>query len=417
MKPFASAVLLVLAMTASSRAEDPQGISEAAGKARATHLAQVIAKWETDTGKQVVYDLAGFWKKMGPKATWQNMARYIKLEDGVEEPLRTGREVALYDRIKEFTTTRKEGETLGMDKLLVLALESAEIVEETVNFQAVTLTLHNVVRLIARPLQWAGPQDEGNFGHPASDPASPVLDDLRGLAATKGRTFADICAIKKKTDGEVIDLQWPLTVLFDLKTGIFQPQPGARETLWNGGCHYYYWVGALGHATLGSVAVMGGLTKELSAKKAMGDGEQGIVQVSCFVAGSMFGAEAYSKRDGLLGWFDGRWKGTATMKWDDKSVEVPLLLEITAEETGFSICALEPETLKRMPNKENETTKFSVRKEGEGDEQKLFLEASNDKDVLKLRLEKPGTLNVEGWQTKTPDRKVMGALKRLANSK
>lgn len=393
-------------------AETPEGISEEAAKARAGRLMSVVESWEKDTGIHVVYDTAAFWKKLGPKATFNSLAQYIKLEDGVKEPLRTGREVELYNRIKGFCAARKDGDTLGMDRLLQLGLESAEPANSTVILQEVVLTLHNVVRLLARPQQWAGPGHVDDFGHPESDPAFPILEDLRGRKATKDRTMADMFDIKRKPDGALRDDQWPYYTLFHLTTGVFQPQPGAIDALWNGGCHYYFWVGALARTVLGPAAVVGGLVAELKAKEATGSAEQGVVQVTHFTAGSMFGSDAFAKRDGLLSGFDGRWTGKVKMLWDGKPVETEAAFDIRAAEKGFLSDTLDPKTMKPMPMKGSKDNALELKKEGEGDDLKQWVESRYGGAVLKFHLEGPGVLRVEGYADAKPDEKMTGELRR-----
>ncbi|MGE5623874.1 MAG: hypothetical protein ACM3UP_02495 [Methanocella sp.] len=288
-------------------AESTAGISEAASAARAGHLMKVIIDWRQAGKGRVVYYLDGFWRKLGPEVTLNRLTAYITKEDGVVKPIRTGREVAFYNRLKGRIAVHQVTEPIGMDQLLVMGLEACRDERDTVNLQEALLTVHNVMRLLARPQQWSSQGVEGDYGHPASDPAYPILQDYLGLSSSDaGRTLAEIMGIKRRPSGEIFLPLAPMEIMFDPRDGDFQAQPGAVDAEWNSGSHYYYWIGALARTTMGSGAIMAGVVGELRAKKGQGHKEQGEVEISQFVAGSMFGSEAFKEREGLLRRPDGR---------------------------------------------------------------------------------------------------------------
>ncbi|MBI5209679.1 MAG: PAN domain-containing protein [Elusimicrobia bacterium] len=267
-----------------AQAPPPQArrpVSEEECAARAGHLMAVVKDWMKKTGRQAHYDAGAFFRGIAPdEAAGRVMvARHLALEDGTVKPLRSGREAAFYGKLKEKLASLPAGNKLGMDALLELGLDACSQPGGSANIQETLLTVHNVMRLLARPQQWSGPGMKGDYGHPASDPASPVLEDLRAAASSGGMSMA---------------------ALFDPGHGPFQPQPGAPNAEWNAGAHYYYWIGALGRTTLGPGAVIGGLWSEMRAKSGQNAGEQGAFELGQFVCGSMFGSEAFRERDGLL---------------------------------------------------------------------------------------------------------------------
>jgi hypothetical protein len=306
----AHAVLLRAQSTGTS-----QGISQAACQARAGHLMKTIDDWTASSGRQVEYSVDGFWKALrlsNAPASQARLLQYFATEDGSTSvpELRSGNEVALYQRIKEFIAVRGPNDRLGMDRLLQMGLDASGGGGGKVNLQIVLLTVHNVERIMARPQQWSADSQEGTrpgtnqVGHPPNDPAYPVLQDLRGLGSTGGKSLAEMFNIPRRTQspgpqlpiGEVLKPSWSMT-LYDPKAGVFQPQPGAISDEWNGGCHYYFWLGALARTTLGVGAIIGGARGELVAKEASGNKAQGEVEVSHFVCGSIFGSEAFKRRN------------------------------------------------------------------------------------------------------------------------
>lgn len=301
----ATVVCCLLSITLAGRAADPRGISQAACQARAGHLMKMIENWNKG-GHRATYNADGFWQATGlgsnDNVRRLRLGQYLKFEDGVIKPIRSGREVALYQKIKEFIAHRQPNQRLGMDTLLIMGLDACSGSGGSTNLQMALLTIHNVVRILARPQQWAGVALPKDYGHPASDPAYPILQDVLGRSSTGGPALPDIMGVKRYPKGHAqaggVPAIWCMAGLFDPRTGPFQPQPGANGAEWNGGCHYYYWIGALARTTLGPAFVVGGLVGEKGGKA--GSEAQGTIEISQFVCGSIFGSEAYKQRNGLL---------------------------------------------------------------------------------------------------------------------
>ena len=100
--------------------------------------------------------------------------------------------------------------------------------------------------------------------------------------------------VKWITDNSrVVDPSWTVN-LFGPK-GIFNIQPGCeiapsqmKKNHWNGGCHYYYWVGVLGQMSLGAPGVWWGGRSEQGAKNTTATQHRGVVQISYFRGGATF---------------------------------------------------------------------------------------------------------------------------------
>ena len=105
---------------------------------------------------------------------------------------------------------------------------------------------------------------------------------------------------RRKPDGSVYISIWSMEALYNRENGPFQFQPGVINAEWNGGCHYYFWIGALARTTLGSGAIVGGIIGEIRAKNAGWNEQQGVVEISHFVCGSIMGSLAFSKCNQLL---------------------------------------------------------------------------------------------------------------------
>lgn len=278
------------------------GLSEEAAEARANQLMEVIRKWEQKNGLKVIYSsLAGA----------AAVANYIKLEEGSQAPLRTTHEVEFYNRLKKYAEIRKEGMVLNMGDLLYVGLDSIpRNRDKTVNLFLAVLTIHNVTRIIARPEQWmeeliGNPRYPGVYGHPETDSVMPVLKDLLGMKPTFGKTmpelFMEPFKLKWMPDrSRVYDGNW--TVLLYGPGGLFQIQPGTEiagtewdRKHWNGGCHYYYWVGFLGRMSVGSIGVWYGSLGEQDAKNLTATESRGKIQISYFKGGAQF-AEKFIQR-------------------------------------------------------------------------------------------------------------------------
>jgi len=271
-----------------------RGISKNQCLAEAGHLLSIIRRWSKGSNR-VILNIDAFRKTMkrvnGQPATFQKLAKYFKMEDGVVKPIRTGKENNLYDRIKIFAAKSRPGQKLTIGHILWMGLNACRDPNAKANLPLVFLTIHNVMRVLARPLQWTGPKFPGDYGHRKSDPMFPVFMDLLGRGLSAQRSLPEIMNrrgfnLKFGRKG-VAGRNWSKD-LFNNKIGIFQTLSGARNTEWNGGCHYYFWVGASGRMLLGWPAVMGGAFAEMRAKAGLGNKEQGAVEISHFICGSIF---------------------------------------------------------------------------------------------------------------------------------
>jgi len=289
---WASISTLLLARAAEAVPPTP-GVSQAECQQRAATLMEVVQKWSS-AGHHVEWDTGAFYRCTTPPGTFQAMASHLKLEDSNNpRPLRSGAEVSFFNKLKNEIASLPPGQRIDQMRMLSLALDAVAGPNGTANLQAALLTVHNVVRMLARPLTW--PAEPG-----PADPAYPIFLDLWGRGTSGGRTLGEVVHAARRASGQFDDRSFTLTRLFDNDRGVFPALTGATNTEWNGGSHYYFWIGALGEATLGTAATMGGLVGELRAKKGAGRGPQGEVEVSHFVCGSIFGSEAFKQRNGLL---------------------------------------------------------------------------------------------------------------------
>lgn len=300
-----------------------KGVSQAACQARAGHLVHVIQVWMADGRHVAILDQERFGQTIGIpdwNAHRYTLAAYLHLEDGSTpfKPIRTGYELALYNKIKDFIANRPAGARLGPDELLRMGLDVCSSQKNGIaNLQVTFLTVHNVVRLLARQEHWFGDfpnnrRGTREVGHPPDDPVYPILQDILGLRSTGGEALPDILHIRHEKSGKTL-LDKLRPALFGLKDGPFQPEPGAQnagpgspdevrtreQAIWNGGCHYYFWVGAVAQSTLGAAAVMGGIRGESKGKEG-GTEQEGAVQLTHFVCGSIFASEVIKNRDKFL---------------------------------------------------------------------------------------------------------------------
>ena len=260
-------------------------------------------------GFTVSTDRSEFWNKIGGtgwdignlrNSYWLG-TKGLHYEDGKDKPIRTGYEVALYNKIKDFIATHPN-EKIDTSAILKMGLESASD-NKKVNLQVALLTVHNVVRFLARPGQWAADSPTGkssvhDYGHPSTDPLYPVFRELRGYESTQGTSLVKTMGIKLRTKETQIDVagvpvnsQWTQE-LFDPVKGVFSPLPGASNSLWNGGAHYYFWVGAVADTvlTFRKRAADWGAGKEM--KEGLKGNQQAAVQIGVFNCGADFGESA-----------------------------------------------------------------------------------------------------------------------------
>lgn len=281
----------------------------------ASQLAKYIEDWSNKTGLRVIDDKSGFWSAMGlqqdtdPLDTTKRLVLgfHLYFEDGhtPTKPLRSGYEVDLYKKIKDFIS-KHPGEKLDQEKILQMGLE-ASARDGKVNLQLALFTIYDVIRILARPDQWSADSQEGHrgpdeIGHPADDPIYPILQDLRGIKSLEGsgdRSLAEIRNVARHqpggglspfVPGESIEPSWTMG-LFDPKNGVFPVLPGAKDSVINGGNSYYFWLGSVARTTLGYGGVLIGAIREQIAKNAGGASERGAIQIAQFRCGSDLGGE------------------------------------------------------------------------------------------------------------------------------
>jgi hypothetical protein len=285
----------------SAQAVSPSAASMAECTTQAREIVQAMREWSAD-GRSAVYDTKAFWSALGPEANFQALARYLTIEDGVHKPIRTGREVVLYEGLKKVIRSTPPGTPVNLSfaRVMQLALDASADGTGRANISTALLTAHNVVRVLARPLQWTGPGNQGDYGHPPSDPMTPIFDDLRRVASG---TLPQIMISRgmniRSLPGGTTSGDWSMQ-LFNQDKGVFSTANGASNAEWNGGSHYYFWIGALARTHLGGGAILWGIAKELDAKRAGGIEEQGIVEISHFVCGSLLSNRVFAERAGFV---------------------------------------------------------------------------------------------------------------------
>lgn len=227
------------------------------------------------------------------------VGHFIAKEEGTSFLLRSGKELAFYNRLKSLLATRRPDDApLDYEHLIVLALDLADRHEGKVYIDEVYLTVHNVIRLLARPEQWARDPIGEAEGIRRDLPIRYIMLDILGARSTdKQPTLAEIVGEMAPPNslrwfrpphpnaGRVIDASYSANELFHPERGLFRYQKNARTAHWSAGCHYYFWVGALGHRYGRAAAVGIGDWKERAAKDAGGEHDRAVVQLSHMHAG------------------------------------------------------------------------------------------------------------------------------------
>jgi len=192
--------------------------------------------------------------------SYWDLAWYMVDEDGTVPLIRSGYEVALYRRLKHRLMNREVMPRLRREEVFTEALQAMTEVlrgpngteQVSVSVPAALLTAHNVTRLLARPEQWLHDFPRTPYGQvrSADDLAWPILLDLTSLRSVDAYPSLYQYA-GWRTE---FPLARDLTELFYGVPGVFQffgeanrADDGALPSHWNGGMHYYYWIGALGH--------------------------------------------------------------------------------------------------------------------------------------------------------------------------
>ena len=215
------------------------------------------------------------------------MKEHLDLEDGYVQPLRTGREVAFYNALKQRVRALKPGERIDRAQMLSLGLRTATPRDGKVHLPEVYLTVHNVIRLLARPEQWTGSPLPGDYGHPPGDPAYPILQDVLGRRSSDGGpSLADHFKVRRKPDGEILQRSYSVETLFGQEGGVFEYYEGAPTGHINGGAHYYFWVGMLGQRYFTGFGVSVARAKEAVLKSMTNEASRGTYQLDHFQRGA-----------------------------------------------------------------------------------------------------------------------------------
>ena len=304
-------------------------------------------------------------------------------EEGMgNKPIRSGYEVELYKKIKDFARQRGPNDQLDNETLFRMGLETCRDSEGTVNIQDVFLTLHNVVRLLARPKNWS--HQEPGWTKMQDDPVYPILKDLGGLtsvdnqptmgdimgntwqgpsrdkkeadlkkmeaqiaqwqalidaerkrqanAVNEGRPLAngpwmpeakgheqsptentvrqfELARLVAESNARIADYQREMAAIrikmnnpnlmmkdsifiqqyfFANENGVFKQPSGGEEPEGNGGCSYYFWLGAWMRAQIGPVSHGLATYGEGFLKWDEGSFNRGVVQLSHYSSGGTF---------------------------------------------------------------------------------------------------------------------------------
>lgn len=253
--------------------------------------------------------------------TWLSPYPYVDLgfylmdEDGTTPLIRTGYETALYRRLKHRLVNREVFDRLTPLQLFFESIEAILDVRDLgmspgghmyINIVDVFLTAHNVTRIVARPEQWISDYPKTPIGQyrPSEDYAASIFTDLLGPDSADG--YPSLYTYFRW--GAVLPRQ--ITEVFYGRPGVFQFFAEANRvddnylpSHWNGGIHYYFWIGATGRwlgdsMTAGYYGFYGpevaGFTEYL--KKGMAEYQRASIQIGMglrqgsFFAGDVFKA-------------------------------------------------------------------------------------------------------------------------------
>lgn len=243
---------------------------------------------------------------------YTDIAGFVTDADGqYARLLRSGYEVALYKRIKHRAFNPKRfSAKLAQTEVFWEAVKSIIDVERkrrptgriVVRLWDAFLTAHNVVRLLARPEQWAGgwPKTEKGHNRLKQDTAVGMLLDLRGIRSVDENPpffwqFGPEAFRKhgdRLFDPAVIYRQMfrpggPFA-FYTAARGAEKADDAFGSEHWNGGIHYYFWVGAIVNFTGASAATrpvgrygnIGATMYERIQKTLGGEWRRGAVQTT-----------------------------------------------------------------------------------------------------------------------------------------
>jgi hypothetical protein len=301
-------------------------------------VVDTVRDWERETGVKVVNGISP--NNPIPHVGWVtvDMGRFIKDEEGTVKPMRTGGEVDMYNRIKEFIRSREGGERMDIPDLLRVSLNTTpRNGDGNMNAEDAYLTAHNVIRILARPEQWSkDPHAASNGRSRAGDPALPIMLDVLGVKSSDGNpTLFDergqqafypknyvkqLQTIKAEMAEQGVDIRGMTaddvaraletkkgikpppkvpsdaqysTDLFGQENGVFTFLPGAergesprQEAHYNGGNHYYFWVGTMTETYGGPAGVVGVTALEGVVKVLGNEGTRARVQIPYAYSGA-----------------------------------------------------------------------------------------------------------------------------------
>ncbi|MFC2172235.1 VWA domain-containing protein [Acidobacteriota bacterium] len=238
---------------------------------------QAAGRYKIQYDEGVFWDRLGYAYKAGYRST--QLARYIWASEGGLDPalqpvtpIRTGREVALYQELKQYIS--KGGHLLSPEDILQLSMRAVRDANRDANLQLAMLTAHNVMRVLARPEQWV-------VGTDPNDAMAPVFDDLRNKSSTgSGPTLPQMLKNNYGLgDRAIRDPNAWVQDMFQSggRIQVFQSMISTTNRENNGGSHYYYWVGALGQ-TMSSGLTRAALKSEKNVKEAQGLNEHIRIQ-------------------------------------------------------------------------------------------------------------------------------------------
>ena len=214
-KSFSIALLAFVLGLSAARASDSDyslwkgRVSDAESTAMVSNMCAAIERFHKSRAGMTCIEYKN--DKLGALSPW-----WLKNEEGRgDKPYRSGYEVDFYKKLKEFLANRSgPDDRIGLDQLLQMGLESCVNKEGDVNLQDVYLTIHNVVRLMARPESWTQKGTDcvitfegiglGQVGqYPTGwetmkdDPVYPALEDMVGIKSIDGKpTLAELSGYK-----------------------------------------------------------------------------------------------------------------------------------------------------------------------------------------------------------------------------
>lgn len=243
---------------------------------------------------------------------YTDIADYVTDADGQYKLVRSGYEVALYKRIKyrlfnpdKFSAKLSQSSVFWEAVIAIVDTERTRKPEGkiVVRLWDAFLTAHNVVRILARPEQWSGanwPITETGQNRKKQDRAIRMLLDLKGeISVDDNPPFYQQFGSEafRKHGDKAYDPALIYRQMFRSggPFGFYTAAEGAEKVgdsygkeHWNGGIHYYFWVGVIVNFTgtsalannIGRIANIGASMYERVQKSLGGEGLRGAVQTN-----------------------------------------------------------------------------------------------------------------------------------------